>query len=143
MFNNDQHCVGWNEGRNPLPLILVGDVAEAVAQSVTAESVVGRAYNLVGNVRLDARTYFAALATRLGRPLQFHASNVLALYLAELGKWLIKRAAGRAAPLPSLRDLKSRGLVSRFDCTKAERDLNWSPVSNPDVFLDQALGPQR
>ena len=27
-YNNDQHCLGWNAGRNPLPLVLVEDVAE-------------------------------------------------------------------------------------------------------------------
>ena len=28
-FNNEQHCVGWNKGDNPLPLVLVDDVADA------------------------------------------------------------------------------------------------------------------
>ncbi|HYF07489.1 MAG TPA: NAD-dependent epimerase/dehydratase family protein, partial [Acetobacteraceae bacterium] len=29
-FNNEQHCVGWNQGQNPLPFVLVEDVAAAI-----------------------------------------------------------------------------------------------------------------
>ena len=42
LFNNDQHCIGWNAGRNPLPFVLVQDVADAIFRATQAEGVVGK-----------------------------------------------------------------------------------------------------
>ncbi|HSU04382.1 MAG TPA: NAD-dependent epimerase/dehydratase family protein [Acetobacteraceae bacterium] len=138
-FNNEQHCIGWNDGRNPLPFVLVEDVAEAVLLAIHAENVDGRCYNLVGDVRLSARAYIAALGTALQRPLHFHPQSPLALWAGELGKWAIKRAGGRHPPVPSLRDLLSRGMKARFDCTDARRDLDWHPVSDREIFEARAI----
>ena len=49
-------------GNNPLPFILVEDVADAIALALKAPDVAGRCYNLVGDVRLTAREYLAELA---------------------------------------------------------------------------------
>lgn len=138
-FNNDQHCIGWNQGENPLPFVLVGDVADAIVSASRADGVEGRCYNLVGDARLTAREYIAALARALGRPLQFHPKRAGALWAEEMGKWAIKRAGGRSVPPPSRRDILSRGLTADFDCTDAKRDLGWSPVADPAVFVRQAM----
>ena len=42
-FNNEQHCIGWNAGRNPLPFVLVEDVADAIVRAVRAEGSRGAA----------------------------------------------------------------------------------------------------
>ena len=141
VFNNEQHCVGWNRGDNPLPLVLVEDVADAIVKAIDAPAAVGRAYNLVGDVRFNARAYMAALARVTGRPLRYHAQPIWQLHLEDWGKWAIKRAVGRIAPSPSLRDLRSRGLASNFDCAIAKRDLNWAPESNPGAFIRKAFAP--
>ncbi len=138
-FNNEQHCIGWNGGRNPLPFVLAEDVADAVARALTADRAVGNCYNLVGDVRLDAGHYIAELGRALGRPLRFHPQNVHALWLAELGKWLVKRAVGRRAPAPTLRDLRSRGMVARFDTDDAKRDLGWQPAADRPSFVRAAI----
>jgi nucleoside-diphosphate-sugar epimerase len=138
--NNDQHVIGWNAGRNPLPFVLVGDVAEAILLACRADRAIeGRCYNLVGDVRPSARDYVAALARAMGRPLRFHAQSANGLWLADLGKWVIKRLGGRAAPLPSRRDLVSRGLAAPFDCSDAKRDLGWRPVADAESFARQAV----
>jgi nucleoside-diphosphate-sugar epimerase len=139
-FNNEQHVIGWSDGRNPLPFVLVGDVAEAIVLACQADKKVeGRCYNLVGDVRPSARDYVAALAKATGRPIRFHPQSATGLWIEDLGKWVIKRAGGRKAPLPSRRDLVSRGLGARFDCGEAKRDLGWNPVSDPDEFTRQAI----
>jgi nucleoside-diphosphate-sugar epimerase/predicted dehydrogenase len=137
--NTEQHCIGWNAGRNPLPFVLVGDVAAAIRLACAAPDIEGRCYNLVGDARLSARDYIAAMAHALGRPLMFHPQSPHLLWAGEMGKWLIKRAGGRAVPPPSLRDLISRGMRARFDCTDAARDLGWRPVADPDRFLELAV----
>ncbi|MGH7210971.1 MAG: NAD-dependent epimerase/dehydratase family protein, partial [Acetobacteraceae bacterium] len=139
-FNNEQHCLGWNGGRNPLPFVLVEDVADAVLLACRAEGVDGRCYNIVGDVRPSAREYIAALATATRRPLKFHPQIPAGLFAADLGKWVIKRAGGRRSVVPSRRDFVSRGLIATFDCGDAKRDLGWVPVSDPAAFHARAIG---
>ncbi|WP_372623263.1 NAD-dependent epimerase/dehydratase family protein [Falsiroseomonas sp.] len=139
-YNNDQHCIGWNDGRNPLPFVLVGDVAEAILLACRAgPEIEGRCYNLVGDVRPSARDYIADLGRALGRPLRFHPQRPLALWGGEVAKWVIKRAGGRKVPLPSRRDILSRGLAARFDCADAILDLGWRPTADPAAFAAQAI----
>ncbi len=140
-FNNEQHCIGWNGGTNPLPFVLVEDVAEAIRLAARSEAdLAGRCYNLVGDVRPSARDYVAALARATGRPLRFHPSRPTLLWAEEVAKWVVKRAGGRRVPLPSRRDILSRGLAATFDCGDAKRDLGWVPVADPAVFARQAVG---
>jgi predicted dehydrogenase/nucleoside-diphosphate-sugar epimerase len=139
-YNNERHVFGWNDGSNPLPLVLAGDVADAIVRALDAEDVVGRCYNIVGDIRLTAREYVEALAHALGRPLHFYPQSVEKLYAIELVKWGVKLLTGRPGlTLPSLRDLRSRGLRAQFDCTDAKRDLDWRPVAEHDRFIAEGI----
>ena len=93
-------------------------------------------------MRPNARAYLAALGRALGRDLRFHPQTAEKIWLLELGKWAIKRAGGRAVPVPSLRDLRSRGMAATFDCADAKRDLGWHPVADPAVFHARAIAVQ-
>jgi nucleoside-diphosphate-sugar epimerase len=139
-YNNERHCIGWNGGRNPLPFVLVEDVADAICRALDAEDIAGRSFNLVGDVRPTARQYIHELGRALGRPLRFHGKAPPVLWSEELVKWGIKRAARRRAPLPRYRDILSRGLVARFDCEDAKRMLGWRPVAQPEEFWRRAIG---
>ena len=138
-FNNEQHCMGWNQGRNPLPFVLVEDVADAIARAALKSKLAGRSLNLVGDVAMTAREYIRELALAIERPLRFHGQQPEKLYLVEYGKWGIKRLAGRKDALPSYRDLCSRGCWATFDCSDAKAALNWAPVSQRNVFIDKAI----
>ncbi len=35
-YNHETHCLGWNRGLNPLPLVLVDDVADAILLALDA-----------------------------------------------------------------------------------------------------------
>ena len=138
-YNAEQHCIGWNNGSNPLPFVLAGDVATAVLGAIRAEGIEGRCYNLVGDVRPNARTYVAALAETLHRPLRYHPQWPTWLWLEDMGKWAIKRVTGRQAPKPSRRDFLSRGMAATFDCSDAKRDLDWHPEADTDRFFARAV----
>jgi predicted dehydrogenase/nucleoside-diphosphate-sugar epimerase len=138
-FNNDQYCVGWNAGTNALPWVLADDCADAIAAALEAPAADGKAYNLVGDVRPDARSYMRDLAAATGRPLRFLPSSPTGLWLTEMGKWLVKRAAGRAVPRPYKRDIMSRGLLASFDCSDAKRDLGWQPEADAARFQQRAI----
>jgi nucleoside-diphosphate-sugar epimerase len=139
LFVNEQHCIGWNTGRNPLPFVLVDDVASAVAAACQRRQLEGQCYNIVGDVRLTAREYVSELAEALGRPIRFHPQSVQGLYLAELGKWGVKRVSGRRVPLPSYRDLKSRGFSAFLDCEDTKREFDWKPLADRDAFIQHGI----
>lgn len=138
-FNNEQHTLGWNLGHNPLPLVLVDDVADAVVSCLDREGVAGKAYNLVGDVRWSARHYVAELSKALERPLKYHPQPTVALFMIEIAKWSIKRLAGKRSPRPTLYDLKSRSLLATFNCQSEKAELDWHPVSDDEAFRSGAM----
>lgn len=139
-YNTEQHCLGWNRGDNPLPFVLVEDVAAAIVLALASEQAVGRCYNLVGDVRLSAREYIEELAKALGRPLVFHPQSPHKIAAIEVGKWVVKQAIGRRdAPFPHLIDIQSRGMRAQFDCSDAKRDLGWSPVADREEFVRRGI----
>jgi predicted dehydrogenase/nucleoside-diphosphate-sugar epimerase len=142
-FNNEQHVIGWNAGMNPLPFVLADDVASAIILALDCPVARGKAYNLVGDVRLTAREYMALLAKATGRPLAFHPQSVDWLQTAELCKWWIKRMTGKSVDRPDKRDLLSRGLLAQFDCTDAKHDLGWLPEADRDRFIAGAIDIHR
>lgn len=141
LFNRPTYCLGWNDGRNVLPLVLVDDVAEAFALAAAQpEAADGKTYNLAGDVALSARDFLRALAAATGRPIRFVPQSPSAQFVVETGKYAIKRVGGRQVPFPSLRDIKSRGMPSRLDCSDIKQDLGWAPESDRDRFLTTAIG---
>lgn len=138
-FNNDQHCVGWNRGSNPLPFVLAEDVADAVWRACRAPTAVGRCYNLVGDVRLTAREYVAELAAAQQRPLRFHPKYPTELWLEDMAKWAVKKAVGRKVAMPARYDILSRGLNAVFDCGDAKRALDWRPVDDRARFIERGV----
>lgn len=139
LYNREAHCIGWNRGRNPLPLVLGEDVAAAILAAMEKPETIGKALNLVGDVRLSAREYTGALAAAAGRPLAYHPQRPWLMQAEEWAKWAVKRVGGRKTGPPSFRDLKSRGMMAAFDCS-AERDLlGWRPEGDRERFLAKAF----
>ena len=139
LFNNEQHWIGWNDGRNPLPFVLVADVADALYRATVTEGIDGRCYNLVGDVTMNAREYTALVAAALQRPLRYHPQSVTWLWLEDVAKWTVKRIGGRNPMLPSRRDFLSRGMVASFDCTDAKTDLGWTPEADRARFIAASI----
>jgi predicted dehydrogenase/nucleoside-diphosphate-sugar epimerase len=139
LFANGRHCIGWNAGNNALPFVLASDIAAAAIAACRRPGIEGKSYNLAGDVRMSASDYVRELAAALHRPFTYHPQSTSWLWLTEVGKWSIKRAAGRAAWLPSLRDLSSRAFLSDLDCTDAKRDLGWSPVADRARFIAEGI----
>ena len=88
---------------------------------------------------MTARDYIAELACATGRPLTYHPQPVLRSALVEGAKWGVKRLGGHRAARTTLRDLRSRGLVARFDTDREKSDLGWQPVADRAGFLAEAF----
>jgi nucleoside-diphosphate-sugar epimerase len=146
LWVRDNHCVGWGRGERPLPLVLADDVAEALARIALHRGgeLNGRALNLASCVPLGARALVEAFARASGRALHFHPRALAASQTMEIGKWLVKRAGGRAdAPFPPWRDLKSRELWPALSARNARVLLGWQPVEDAQAFLDGACAGLR
>jgi len=136
----DLCCIGWNRGNNPLPFVLVKDVAQALFSALDSPGIDGMELNLVGDVRPSAREYVARLAEAARRNYRYYPQMPWKLQMVEIGKWLLKTVARKPEnSFPSYRDLKSRGLVSRIDCSAAKRYLNWTPNSDTEAFYREAV----
>lgn len=139
LWPRDNQCLAWGSARRPRPLVLARDVARAIVAALEAPAVAGKTYNLAGPVRLSAAEYCAELARRSGRDVQVRPQPTWAMFAVEVGKWCVKLAAGRRAPFPSYRDLRSRAMLADLDCRDAERDLGWRPESDRQRFLEEAF----
>jgi len=138
-FNNEQHCIGWNRGYNPLPFVLAEDTASAIVAALGRDDLAGICDNIVGDVRPNARDYYQQLKRISGRPLHYHPQYPWVIQLSEIAKWIVKRISGRKVPFPPYRDILSRGLTAQFDCADAKNRLIWSPCCDENTFMDQAI----
>jgi nucleoside-diphosphate-sugar epimerase/predicted dehydrogenase len=140
IWRGEVHCVGWNGGRNPLPLVLASDVARAIMLALESDNAVGRTYNLAGDVRLSARECVSELRSALDRPLTFHPAHPAQHQALAVSKWLAKTVIRRRNhPFPSYRMIKSATCISPFDCSDVKHDLGWAPVADRDEFTERAL----
>ena len=135
LWVRDNQCVGWGLGKHPLPFVLADDCAEALVAALTAPAAGGKTYNLAGDVRLSARDYVEAMATRTGRDYHFHATPLRFMWLQEVGKYMVKLLAQKQRDWPAFRDFASRSFTTVLDCSDAKRDLGFAPEADRSRFL--------
>ena len=110
MWSFDAVCQVWGRGRNPLPLVLVEDVASALVTALDVPGIEGESFNLVAESDLTA---FGTISTpwtaRIGVEFQKIPTPLWKFYLADVAKWLVKRAIRHPdRRRPSYRDWESR-----------------------------------
>ena len=144
LWVRDNHCVGWGLGENPLPVVGVDDVADALVRLALFEGdrLNGQALNLCSRAPLSAREIVAELRRATGRDLHFHPRPLWRSQLMEIGKWVVKKVGRRpGARFPAYRDLKSRSLAPRFTSRTAREVLGWRPVDGREEFLERWIRP--
>ncbi len=109
MWSFDAVCQLWGQGRSPLPLVLVEDVASALVAALNAPGIEGESFNLVAKSQLTARDYLTALEVCTGVEFQKIPTPLWKFYLIDVVKWLVKRAIRHPdRRRPSYRDWESR-----------------------------------
>jgi nucleoside-diphosphate-sugar epimerase len=142
LWVRDNHCVGWGLGDNPLPVVAVDDVADALVRLAVYEGhgLDGKALNLCTQAPLSAREIVAEMRRATGRDLHFHPRPLWLSQTMEIGKWIVKKIGRRPnAAFPSYRDLKTRALVPRISSRTAREVLGWRPVEDREAFLDKTV----
>lgn len=137
---SDVSCIGWGRGRTPVPFVLVQDIVHALLLAMDKPGIEGSTFNLVGDVRLTAAEFVRIVAERSRRDIRFYPRSLAMLQIIEIAKWVLKVAARKPEnAFPSYRDLKSRALISQFDCSAPKKILGWSPNSDVEVFLRESI----
>ncbi len=131
----------WGPGRNVLPLVLIGDVAEALRRMALVPGIEGQSFNLIGEPLMSARDYFAAIHRLTGTRIRVSSGNLVLFYLADRVKYAMKRFLLRKGGLtkPLLVDWQSRAHLSPFHNDRAKAVLNWQPEADAEAFARRAV----
>jgi nucleoside-diphosphate-sugar epimerase len=133
-------CEALGSGRTPLPLVLVEDVARALLLAKDAPGIEGRAFNLVGDVRLSAVEYVEAAGQRTLRNFRLRPTSLAGLQAFELLLWLAKAVLRpETNSWPSYYELKVAAKKAQIDCSAAKSVLGWRPVADREEFLERAM----
>lgn len=132
----------WGEGKNLLPLVLVGDVTDGLIAMGERAAACGHSFNLVGDVRLTAREYIDEIHRMTGVRIDVRRGSLLGMYLSGSMKYALKRYAlgQRDAVRASLSDWRSRAHYSQFHNELPKDLLGWKPQASREAFLRAAIG---
>ncbi len=133
-------CRLYGDGNNPLPIVLVDDVAEAMVKAAHVEGIEGESFNLTADPCITANEYLDELERRAGVKIKRVEMPGWRAYLTAMAKYAVK-AVGRhpTAVRPSYADWEGRNFASVFDASKAERVLDWSPVKDRATLVREGI----
>ncbi|QNN67133.1 NAD-dependent epimerase/dehydratase family protein [Sphingomonas lutea] len=127
----------WGDGENKLPLVLVDDVADALAAALEAPNVVGRCVLITSCPLLSAREYIAAASAGSGSKISVANQPPWRWWIGDLVKELVKNAIRHPnRRWPSLHDWRCRTHRAVYDSTSTRLALNWSPASNRETLVN-------
>lgn len=133
-------CQLWGAGRNKLPLVLVEDVARALALAQEMPGVEGQSFNLVADPCLTAGDYLDELDRAGGFRLRRLPTPIWRFYVSDFFKWMVKVLVQHPERrFPSYRDWESRTQQATFDCSRAKARLGWKPVSDREQMVRRGI----
>jgi nucleoside-diphosphate-sugar epimerase len=140
-WRDDICCTIVGKGRHPLAFVLVQDVVTAFFAAMNAPDVVGRTFNLAGDVRPSALDMVHYMRERSRRDFRAYPQNLYKLYAISWLKYMIKAAVGKKGDRPNRHTLKCEQVRTQLDCSAAKKYLGWKPVSDLETFLQEAVDP--
>ena len=133
-------CSLYGDGNNPMPIVLVDDVADAMVRAINVPGIEGESYNLTSTACITANEYLDEFERKAGIKLRRVPTWPGSVYTSAIAKWAIKRI-GRDpnAAFPSYADIEGRSFAAPFDSSKAERQLGWSPVKEREILIREGI----
>ncbi len=140
MWNGESNCQIWGDGNNPLPLVLVNDVAEGLVGAMEKPGIAGASFNFVGEPLLTAREYMTELQRAGGIKIEVEPTSIWKFYVTDMFKWTVKCAVRHPERRrPSFQDWESRTQKAHFDCTRTKEVLGWQPNSSRDDLIKKGI----
>lgn len=140
MWKWNSVCQLWGDGKNPLPLVLVDDVVDALVAGADKPGVEGQSYNLIGDVRLTGQDYLNALSDASGIRIRACPTPIWKFFAVDLAKWMVKVAVRHPERIqPCYRDWEARTQLATYDCSKVKSDLDWKPESCRQTVIEKGI----
>jgi nucleoside-diphosphate-sugar epimerase/predicted dehydrogenase len=139
-FASETRVDYWGDGNSPVPLVLVDDVADALARALDAPGALGQTLLVTSPPLLTAREYVAALAVCMSARIDARPRAAWRFWVAEMTKELAKNAVRHPnRRWPSLHDWRCQTLRSHFDSQMTEQVLGWRPVSDRRTMEERGI----
>jgi nucleoside-diphosphate-sugar epimerase len=130
----------WGDGTNPLPLVLVDDVADALVRALDAPGIEGQTLLLTGPPLLTAREYVHALSAHMGTRIDARPRAAWKDWLADMIKELAKNAVRHPnRRWPSLHDWQCHANRARYDARMTENALGWRPIADRETMVARGI----
>ncbi|MGB5284431.1 MAG: NAD(P)-dependent oxidoreductase, partial [Polyangiales bacterium] len=131
----------YGDGNNPLPIVLVEDVADAMVKAIDVPGIEGESFNLAADPCITANDYLDELENRARIKLRRVPTSAPRLYGEAMAKWAIKRLAGQELR-PAYSDWRGRTFAATFDPRKTKERLGWTPESSREVLIKRGIHDQ-
>jgi predicted dehydrogenase/nucleoside-diphosphate-sugar epimerase len=121
----------WGDGSNPLPLVLVDDVADALTRALDAPGAMSQTLLLTSPPLMTARDYVAALEVYMSARIDARSRSAWRYWAADMTKELAKNAVGHPnRRWPSLHDWRCQSQRAHYDSRMTEQALGWRPITD-------------
>jgi predicted dehydrogenase/nucleoside-diphosphate-sugar epimerase len=136
MFQSDTRMQFWGDGTNKLPLVLVEDVAEALALGLDKKSIEGQTFLLTGIPLLSGKEYVEIVSKETETKIRCEPTPIWKFFimdaLKEVAKHVIRHPNRK---IPSYRDWDSRSHRARYDSLKTKEVLGWQPADTREAII--------
>lgn len=141
-FTSETRVEFWGDGKNPIPLVSVCDVAEALVLAIDAPDIEGGQFLLTSPPLLSASEYVEAFETLSGGKVEQIEMSPLSHWLADWAKEALKNAIRHPnRRWPTLHDWACKSHRSRYDASESYAKLGWFPVSDRKRMIDEVISP--
>jgi nucleoside-diphosphate-sugar epimerase len=130
----------WGRGDNKLPLVLVDDVADALAAAAEAPGIIGRSFVLTSEPMMSAREYVRELEASSGVKIRDRRRSPWRYWVADVIKEIAKNVIRHPnRRWPSLHDWRCRAHRSTYDNSGARDALAWEPVTDRSILVERGI----
>jgi nucleoside-diphosphate-sugar epimerase/predicted dehydrogenase len=139
-FASETRMTYFGDGRNPLPLVLVDDVAEALALALEKPDISGKTMLVTSPPLLTAREYVEEVARAMGSKIDARPRAAWRYWVQDLGKEILKNVIRHPnRRWPTLHDSRCLAHCAQWDGSMTERDLDWHPVSDRSELISRGI----
>ena len=121
----------WGDGNNPLPLVVVDDVADALVRALGVPGIEGQTLLLTSPPLMSARDYVGAASLHMAARIDARPRSAWHYWAAEMMKELAKNAVRHPnRRWPTLHDWQCASHRARYDGRMSEQALGWRPIAD-------------
>nr|WP_329690918.1 NAD-dependent epimerase/dehydratase family protein [Caldimonas sp.] len=140
MFHSDTRAEYWGDGTTKLPLVLVDDVAEALALAMTTPGIEGQTFLLTDEPVLSAREYVAEYSAASRARIDASPTPIWRFFALDVAKEAVKHLIRHPnRRVPSYRDWDCRSHRARYDSSKTRQALGWQPAGSREAIVANGI----